>query len=352
MLEYTGNFGPGYFTVKVLYITSDRPGAGKTALAASVATFLGRLNKNVGYLKPFSENAAEDADTAFMYGQVLGSPDSEMVPVYPLETKFDEVKERLTEAIKSLSGQKDVVLVEGPSLMASESDVGLSSLELAELFDAMVLVVVHNTPALDTGRIQELASSFGQNLVGVIVNSVTRHKVRQLENELIPQVEADGIRVLGGVPEDRLLLTPTVGQLTQHLNAQWMRGEERAEELVEHFLIGGNVMDSGVDYFERVASKAVIVRGDRPDIQLAALATPTVCLVLTGGHQPIEYVSYEAEQQDVPVIVVQGETMSTTEALGALLDWATVHHPKKVERFLELLQHHTDMDALSSALLN
>ena len=338
--------------MKVLYITSDRPGAGKTALAASVATHLVRLHKNVGYLKPFSENAAEDADTAFIYSQVLGSPVSEMVPVYPSEMSFDEVKERLTGAIKSLSGQKDVVLVEGPSLMGSESGVKIPTPELAELLDAKVLVVVRNTPVSDAAQIREMAGSFGRYLVGVIFNSVTRHKVRQLENKLIPQVESDGVGVLGGVPEDRLLLTPTVGQLAQHLNAQWMRGEEKAEELVEHFLIGGNVMDSGVDYFERVTSKAVIVRGDRPDIQLAALATPTTCLVLTGGHHPIEYVSYEAEQRDVPVIVVQGETMSTAEAVGTLLGQATVHHPKKVERFLELLQHHTDLDALSSALLN
>ena len=109
-------------------------------------------------------------------------------------------------------------------------------------------------------------------------------------------------------------------------------------------------MDWGTIYFGRHEDKAVVVRGDRPDIHLAALSTPTACLVLTGGHQPIPYVYKEAEQREVPLLVVDGDTVSTVEALGTLSRLATVHHMSKVERFGQLLQQHGDLGALEGLL--
>ena len=73
-------------------------------------------------------------------------------------------------------------------------------------------------------------------------------------------------------------------------------GEEQGDNLVERYLIGANLMDSGDTYFNRVDNKAVIVRGDRPDLQLSALTGPVVGLINTGGHQPVEYLLHEVEQ--------------------------------------------------------
>ena len=336
--------------MNVLYIASDQKRAGKTAIAASIVTLLVRLNKSVGYLKLFSDTANEDADTDFIYGQILGNASAALLPACSKQSSFDEVRVNIQQRMEVLAKQNDVVVVEGPSLMEPRRDGIDHAVKLIELLNAKVLVVIHNDPTTDSEQIQELGTAFGNTLHGIIFNSVTKWKTRELMKDFIPSLEARGVRVIGGVPEDRLLLTPTVGQLAAYLKADWIRGEDKASDLVEHFIIGGNIMDSGVDYFGRVTSKAVIVRGDRPDIQLAALATPTTCLVLTGGHMPIEYVGYEAEQRDVPVIVVQDGTLDVGEALGGIQCEATVHHPKKVDRFLDLLQAHTDVDAISSGL--
>ncbi|MQF49076.1 hypothetical protein FIM08_04180, partial [SAR202 cluster bacterium AC-647-N09_OGT_505m] len=103
-------------------------------------------------------------------------------------------------------------------------------------------------------------------------------------------------------------------------------------------------------YFERFANKAVIVRGDRPDIQMAALGTPTSCIVLTGGHSPIQYVSYEAGEEEIPLIQVEADTLSTAAALESLQDISTFDHPLKQEQFRELMSQHGDLDALYQSL--
>ena len=79
---------------------------------------------------------------------------------------------------------------------------------------------------------------------------------------------------------------------------------------------------------------------------MSALATPTACIVLTKGIEPIEYVRYEAETEEVSVMVVETDTLETMGAVGPLIDLARFDHTLKVERYRELLGRHADLPAL------
>ena len=256
----------------------------------------------------------------------------------------------LRRSVGGLAAGNDVVLVEGPSLCAPDGSPSPLSGSLAEALDARVLLIFHYRPGLLIEQVLSACEPFGQKLLGVLINSVTRYKEREVRLTLGSGVGANGMKCMGTLPEDPLMLSVTLGQLAEHLNGEWVIGQQRAQDLVETYLIGGNIMDSGATYFGRGHNKAVIARGDRPDIHLAALSTPTTCLVLTGGHRPIEYVHYQAQQEEVPVIVVQADTISTAQALSSVNDRSTIHHPKKLERFLELLRLHADMDSLTEGL--
>ena len=163
-------------------------------------------------------------------------------------------------------------------------------------------------------------------------------------------MESRGLASLGVIPEDRSLLGVTVGQVASHLKGRYVVGEVLADSLVQHFLVGGFGMDSGLEYFGLRDNKAVIVRGDRPDVQMAALQTPTTCMVLTKGIEPIEYVLNEAELEEVPVVVVESNTLDTMAALSAVQDLARFDHPAKLARYVELLEEHVDVGAILSGL--
>ena len=340
-----------------LYIASDRPGAGKTALASSLASRLSKDGKGVGYFKPFSNSPQEDPDVAFIGRHVLvGDDETALTEPLPLP----KVKEagptipkttatKLKRSLNSLAKANEVVLVEGPSLLGHEGGASTISGEVSELLEARVVLIVHYVPGLDVPQVARNGEAFGERLLGVLINCVTRYREREVRLNLAPALEAAGIKVLGVMPEDRLMLSVTTGQLAEHLEGRWVLGEDKDQELVENYLIGGNIMDSGISYFGRADSKAVIVRGDRPDIQLASLATPTTCLVLTGGHEPNQYVYYQAQQQEVPLLVVQSDTITTSHALDTVLERCTCHHPQKLKRFQELLQGYADVDTILSA---
>ena len=143
------------------------------------------------------------------------------------------------------------------------------------------------------------------------------------------------------LPEDRRLQAVTVDRIAEHLNGEYFLGQDKKDQLFDNVLIGGIVLDNGVEYFDINHTKAVLVRADRPDIQMAALQTPTRCLVLTGGHRPIQYIEHEAREEEVPVILVQQGTLEASRQLDTLFDGASVHHLDKADAFAELLQCHT-----------
>ena len=342
----------------VLYITSDRPAAGKTALASSLLAELSRGGRRVGYFKPFSASPQEDADVAFAAGSIAyDGGDIDLPPPLPVgeigrggQALSQEAADSIKRSVDRLLAAMDVVLVEGPSLSIAQGDgPGLSS-RLAELLDARILLVVQYTRGMDAQQALRASGPLGDRLLGVLVNSVTRYRHREASLSLVPAIESGGAKVLGTVPEDRLMSAVTVGQIARALDGHWTLGREKADDLVENFLIGGNIMDWGITYFGRMENKAVIVRGNRPDIQMAALSTPTTCLILTGGYEPIQYVYYQAERQDVPLMVVQPDTISTAHAMDNVVAHSVFHHPRKLERFRALMDEHLDMAPIMQAV--
>ena len=330
--------------MNVIYVTSDRPGAGKTVTAMALVLALRNRGMRAGYFKPFCVDPQRDADVDFAE-QMMKGRDGVMAlgPVglrvgalaHPTPAR---VVEQVDAAVATVE-DCDVLVVEGASLTVGDQDLKDISYHVARGLNAKVLGVVDYAARPYAEEMSRISETFGEGLLGVFVNRAIRHRAREVEEVL-------GAQILGVVPEDRLMLSVSLNQVARALEGSWVWGEEQGESLVERYLIGGNFMDSGDNYFNRVDNKAVIVRGDRPDIQLSALTGPVVGMINTGGHQPVEYLLHEVEQLDVPLMVTPHRTAAAVEALGGALEEANPYHPQKVSQFLQLLREHCDIDAV------
>ena len=121
---------------------------------------------------------------------------------------------------------------------------------------------------------------------------------------------------------------------------------------MDNFLIGGLVLDWGPFYFASRNNTGVIVRGARPDVQLAAIQTDTTrALVLTKGVRPVEYVIYEAAQRNIPIVVVPGSTHDVAEQLENLQPKVDFDHCRKLERMIELVSGHVDLEYIEDQLM-
>ena len=348
----------------LVFIASNKPGAGKTALAAALVLHWSRQGRPTAYLR-IGGNGAEEGTREVDSRYVAGLAALERPEAGP-PTPALEIDQRglFIESGQSIEGlatemarlaaeaarQGSRLVVEVSSQEGQEGGPWALCGRLAEAAGGSVVGVVDYAAARQAGPLESQLQPAQPWLSGILVNAAPPHRLREAAQGLPAQMEAWGSRLLGVMPEDRLMLAPTVGQLAERLKAHWVLGQERADDLVCHVLIGGNLMDPGVTYFGRHQDQAVVVRGNRPDIQLAALGSELACLALTGGHQPIPYVLHEARQQQVPLLVVEGDTHATAESLGGVASLGTARHPRKAERFLGLLEQRCHGEALAGLL--
>lgn len=334
----------------VIQIIANRPGAGKTCLAGAVLTRLRQQGRGVGYYRPFSNFPQDDPDVTFISQQLLAGGDGPVVPApqaLPTTTGTNQLPREVREAASSLIAESDTLLVEGPDL-AGGSGAGLA-VELAAHLESKVLLVLQYTKGLSVDDVASLVTPLEDRLSALVINSFPPHRRREVTQGLVDALEGRGLPVLGAIPDDRYMLAVTVQQVADHLGGHWVQEPMNTDAYIDRFLIGGNIMDAGHYYFGRFENQAVITRSERPDIQMASLMCQTKCLVLTGGAQPTEYVRVEASQREVPLILVERDTISTAEALGGLLERADARSIQKVRRFGELMEEHLDpaaMDAL------
>jgi BioD-like phosphotransacetylase family protein len=188
-------------------------------------------------------------------------------------------------------------------------------------------------------------ATLGDRLAGVIVNQTPRYRSQRAAG-VLAELATVGVPTMGALPEDRPMLSLNLEQLEANLGGRWELAPTDGDVWIDRFLIGGNIMDSGEGYFGRHQHQAVITRAERPDIQLACLMQDTRCLVLTGGARPTEYIRVEALKRDVPVLLVDENTVATADAIGGLVGAAVPHSPHKARVMADSLTQRIDVAGL------
>ena len=337
--------------MSVLYIAGTEQGAGATALAAATARCLAEQGRSVALVKPLrlvddDTQPGPDPDAEFYTKAAPGSASPNGQPLMATAAQLAEDPGLIRKAaatVAGLDGDGKTIIVEGLAVDGGAAD---ASAALAGALGARVIVAAAYQPSMTGQELRQACDRFGESLAGVVLNRVYRHRAHDAAARLGPAIEAEGVRVLGAVPEDRRMLAPSVRDLAEHLDGEFLLFPERGDSLVEYVMTGGWFLDQGVHVFSRRENKAVVVRGDRPDLQMAALETSTVCLVLTGGINPIQYVTYHAEQEETPVIQVPHSTLETLQRLHTVEQRVSVRHETKVARYADLMAQHCRMDEL------
>lgn len=329
--------------MSVLYVASDQPRAGKTALCAALAASLSNQGKSVGVFKPFASGASDPDGDA--YHKLLGQPVEGWPQQIPVSGLNEQSIEGVSQVVESLYQSDDVTIVEGTNTMSPDDTASLVN----GLHASVVLVAAYRRD-LTASDLSSWKSSLGDALAGVVVNGLTQHLGTEATEHLAPTFEAEGIKCLGVIPESRRLLAITVAQIAEHLDGRFITDEPDTERLIEWFQVGALGLDPGEFQFGLHSDNAVIVRGDRPDLQMSALNVPVSCMVLTSGIEPIEYVKYEAQEENVPVMLVPRDTRTTMNDLNTVQARATFNHTRKLETFVELVDNHVDVESITRAL--
>ncbi|MBA7675232.1 hypothetical protein ES703_83462 [subsurface metagenome] len=321
-----------------LYVTSSEAVVGKTVVCAGVGKHLLRNDKKIGFFKPIIAKETEGADSDAVFMKHIFALEEPVELICPVISDESNLVSKIKEAYARVSSGKDVVIVEGRG-----------ELSIIEALDARVVIVEGYSGELSKAKINSY-KDFGEYLLGVVLNKVPRSQVERMSGEMSTQFGEAGINLLGVLPEDRALFTLTIGELAEHIQGEVLNSTEKSAELAENFMLGAMYVDPGPEYFGRKANKVVIVRGDRPDMQLAALETPTRCLVLSGNTSPIPDVLHRAEDKKIPIILAKDDTTALVTSIEDALGKTRFHQEKKLPKLAEIMEQHFDFQAVYKGL--
>jgi len=333
-----------------LFVMSMERYSGKTAVCLGLARKMASDGLSVGYFKPLSiaikRTEGLDVDASLMR-RSLGLTESldVLAPVTIdgpaldrlFAEKLDDPRVKIAEAFKTVSEGRDVVMVEGQNGLAEGSMVGLDNQSMAELLDARCLLVIRSNTELLADDVLAVKKNLGNRLLGVVLNAVPRGMLEFVTESLTPFIRRRGVKVYAILPEDKMLMAATVGELVDRLGGRVVTGQDRMNELVENVMVGAMSVENALNYFRRRPNKVVITGGDRADIQLAALETSTKCIILTGNLYPNPMILGRAEELGVPVVLVEQDTLTAVELVEQVFSEIRFHQDKKIKRFFGML---------------
>ncbi|MEW6408577.1 MAG: phosphotransacetylase family protein [Nitrospirota bacterium] len=344
-----------------LYIGSTSGYSGKSLITMGMGLKLKDDSYRVGYIKPMgrlpvkSKDGIVDSDAEFMKKVLdLKEPAKVICPVVltfefyrdALHEKIEDMEEKVIGAYNTIKDGKDIVLVGGAGGLYEGYSMKISGLHLIKKLDAKVIIVDRYTDEVCIDCLLAAKESIGKRLAGVILNKVPMSSLQYVRDEIALFLKKRDIEVFGVIPQDKLLNSITVQQLSDVLNGKVVTGEEYMEEFVENFSIGAMDVDSALRYFRRIPNKAVITGGHRADIQLAALETSTRCLILTGDMLPNDVIIGKAQTAKVPIISVRDDTFTTVEKIEGILGKIRIREERKVTRAREILLASVDFQGL------
>lgn len=354
--------------MKSIYITSTEAHSGKSALCLALGKELQAKGLNIAYLKPMStqpwrtpDGQLADEDAAFVCKTLgLEANPAELSPVVVTPTVLrgrlkgmpnGDLLEKVISAADKIGHGKDILLLEGGASLREGYAMGLSNLSLAEALGAPAVVMIRYHREMQIVD-DALTARFrlGDQCLGVIFNHVPQEG-RQFINEYVqPFLQDQKIAVLGALPDIPRLSALSVGELIDLLEAEVITEYLDVNALAETFMVGAMTVDSALSRLRRQQNKAVITGGDRSDIQLAALETSTVVLILTGNLHPSPVVVQQAENLKVPILLVKQNTMEAIETIERAYGKTRLAQPEKLETFMRLIEENINLDFIYAGL--
>ena len=355
-----------------LLIGSCEPFSGKSALVLGIARHLRSVGIRVLFGKPLATSLDWESDQGVLpsplidddvrfVGETLGLPHQDLIPSLHLLSP-ETAQQRLAkgtlaagEGLEQLrtsleQTENSVTLLEAAGNLHEGLLYGLSLVQLARDLDAPVVLVHLWEDSRSVDALLAASQQLGDRLRGVVLNAVTPDDVESLERDVVPSLQALGIKVFGVMPRSPLLRSVTVGELVRRLDARVICCSEKLDLLVETLSIGAMNVNSAMEFFRRRRNMAVVTGADRTDIQLAALEASTQCLILTGAGDPLPQLISRADELEVPLLKVEQDTLGTVEVIEQAFGHVRLHEAVKATYAFRLVEEHCRLADLLSAV--
>src|SRR4026207_1349445 len=253
-----------------VFIAATDQHDGKTTASLGLLSALQKIRRKVGYIKPVGQRFIQveeqniDEDTVLMdHVFRLNCPLVDMSPIavepdftrkYLQSSNRDALVRKIEKAFDRVAWEKDFVLCEGSGHAGVGSVVDLSNAQGAELLDAKVVIVSRGgigKPIEEVALNQALFEKEGVEIIGVIINKVIPEKIEFVCEFARRGLERKGLDLLGVIPHQRMLSSPTLGLIREELGAEMLNPSKELQNLVDDVVVGAMGVHNAIQFFNK-----------------------------------------------------------------------------------------------------
>ena len=360
-----------------VFISATGQNDGKTVVSLGLMHVLAERFKKIGFIKPVGQRYVIENGQMIDEDSVLiekmfrtKAPIKDMSPIaiekgftqkYILNNKKNNKKQKLTEKIKKSFGRvavnKDMVVIEGTGHAGVGSVFDLSNASVAKILNSKVVIVASGGIGKPIDEIMLNKALFEKEKVGVagvIINKVRPHKYDKVNKIVRIGLKKHGLNVLGVIPYQKLLSSPTIGQLIEELPCKKLVcNKECLSRYIGKFLVGAMAPHNALKYFSD--KSLVITPGDREDLLLAVIGYQMDTIrtnvrisgvILTGGFRPHRAIVDLAKRAGIPLLLAEGDTYSVASRVNNLTVKIKPQDSEKAIIIKEMVEKYVDIDLL------
>ena len=355
-----------------VYIGATRQNQGKTiACLGLLSAFLKRHDK-VGYIKPVGQqfsivNGEEVDKDSILMKSVYKLKESlkDMSPIavpkgftenYILKGNKEELRKKVVESYDKVAKDKKMVVIEGTGHAGVGSVFDMSNVEVADLLGSKVILVTCGGIGQPIDEIMLNKPTFdarGIKILGVIINKVFPEKYDKINTFVRKGLKKKNIEVLGVIPYNDILSSPTLSELLEDIGGKLLTGEEELDNTVNRIVVADMPPHEALDYFG--PGTLLITPGNREDIILAAVSgclpgvTKAYCvsgIIVTGDLMPHKNVMRLLKEVSIPAIAVKEDTFTTASKINSLIVKIRPGEVKKIKATEHLIEKYVDIDRI------
>ena len=354
-----------------VYITSAEGHSGKSSVALGVLDSLLRSGERVGVFRPIARSISEPD---FVLELLLSRDGVELEYDDCIGTTYEAVHDdpeaalsTIVDRFKAVEARCDSVVVIGSDYtdVASPTELGFNARIAANLGAPVLLVLTGRE--LDESRartpdelrqvtdlsLPELLDAHA-SLLAVIVN-------RADPDALDPIIEAIGSAsgvTTWAIPEDPLLVAPSMAQLREAVDGRLLQGDE---SLLAREVLGVVIAAMSMENVlpRLVEGGVVVIPGDRSEMLLAALTAhasgtfPSLAgILLNGGFELSTVIErlIAGLDHDLPIVSTELGTWATAQRIAQTRGRLTVASTRKIDTALALFEKNVDAALLLKQL--
>ena len=362
--------------IKNIYMSSIYQNAGKTTVAIGLyKLFRGRKLK-MAFIKPVGQQTVSVDDMnidkdSYLLGELYHCREKlkDMSPVtvahgyteeYIFNPQKDLLRKKILTSFERLKKGKDAVIIEGTGHAGVGAVIDVSNADVASLLGSKVIIVSEGGIGRSIDEIMLNKALFdlqGVEVIGVIINKVLPEKYNKIKKALSQGLKNKNLRLLGVIPMDPILSTPTMEHLMSRLSLRLLCGKENLRRKVHNTIVASMEPYNMVNYLKN--GTLVLTSGDRVDNIMVAVSSHLVMqgksnqvsgMILTGGLTPNKKIVELLKKSKIPILMSDDETYAIAGKIESLICKIEKTDKDKIAEATRLIKEYVDVDTILNSL--